>query len=148
MTNEEFSTLLGLSKVFSKPSIKLPTAGNTGVYDVESTSSNDRFFLDVDRSSRIELSKFKVQHRYAATKLPLVRIDINSPPHTNPDGCRLSRNHIHIYRETENDTGNLPWAYDLESIDMFAEKATDFMSIFYAFCEYCNISTDDIQGVL
>lgn len=33
----------------------------------------------------IELSKFKLQNRYAVTKLPLVRIDIDSPPHLNPD---------------------------------------------------------------
>lgn len=148
MTNKEFNILLGLPKTFSKSPINLPIAGRTGVYNVESTLSSDRFFLDVDRSSKIELSKFKIQHRYATTKLPLVRIDINSPPHTNPDGCKLSRNHIHIYQETENDTGNLPWAYDLESIDLFAGISNDFMAIFYAFCKYCNISTDNIQGVL
>lgn len=148
MTNEEFNALMALAKVFSKPSIKLPLAGNDGIYEVESTSTNDRFLLDVDRNSKIELSKFKLQHRYVTTKLPLVRIDINSPPHTNPDGHRVSRNHIHIYRETENDTGNLPWAYDLEDLDGFNGKSLDFMSIFYAFCEYCNIAADDIQGVL
>lgn len=148
MSNEEFRVLIGLSKVFSKPSIKLPLSGSDGTYEVESTSTNDRFLLDVDRSSRIELSKFKLQHRYTLTKLPLVRIDINSPPHTNPDGRKISRNHIHVYQETENDTGNLPWAYELEDIKIFNGKTLDFMSIFYAFCEYCNIETNNIQGVL
>lgn len=36
------------------------------------------------------------------------RVDIDSPPHRNPDGTMTSRNHIHIYRETDHDTGNLP----------------------------------------
>lgn len=28
-----------------------------------------------------------------------------------------SRNHIHIYKEMDNDTGNLTWAYDLEGFE-------------------------------
>ena len=96
----------------------------------------------MDRRGRIELSKFKLQNRYALTKLPLVRIDIDSPPHMNPDGTKTSRNHIHIYKEVDNDTGNLPWAYDLENFAQikFNEDNIIFMDIFTGFCEYCNIN--------
>lgn len=51
--------------------------GESDVFDLKSISTNDKFFLDVDRRGRIELSKFKLQNRYALTKLPLVRIDID-----------------------------------------------------------------------
>lgn len=148
MTNTEFNILMGLTKTFSQSPIKLPMPGINKIYNLESTSSDDKFFLDVDRRGKIELSKFKIQHRYAITKLPLVRIDIDSPPHTNPDGSRVSRNHIHIYKEVEFDTGNLPWAYELNSVNGFSEIPLDFISIFHFFCDYCNILTNNVQGVI
>ena len=66
----------------------LPKNGESQIFDVESESTKDKFYIDVDRRGRIELSRFKLQNRYAMTKLPLVRIDIDSPPHLNPDGTR------------------------------------------------------------
>lgn len=124
--------------------------GESDVFDLKSISTNDKFFLDVDRRGRIELSKFKLQKRYVLTKLPLVRIDIDSPPHMNPDGTKTSRNHIHIYKEVDNDTGNLPWAYDLENFAQikFNEDNIIFMDIFIGFCEYCNININNVQGVI
>lgn len=60
------------------------------------------------------------------------RVDIDSPPHRNPDGTMTSRNHIHIYRETDHDTGNLPWAYDLATIMpvKLDQNGIDFMTVF------------------
>ena len=48
------------------------------------------------------------------------------------------------------DTGNLPWAYNLDEFYKFdfVDKRIDFMYIFHAFCKYCNINTDNIQGVV
>ena len=150
MSNEEFRIIMNLKKKFTQDNIMLPKNGESQIFDVESGSTKDKFYIDVDRRGRIELSRFKLQNRYAMTKLPLVRIDIDSPPHLNPDGTRTSRNHIHVYRETENDTGNLPWAYDLEAFNEISCRiqTLDFMQVFYAFCEYCNIETNNIQGVI
>lgn len=150
MSDSEFNYLMGLQKEFIDKNYHLPNNGCSNVFDLISRESNEKFFLDVNRKGRIELSKFTLQKRYAPTKLPLVRIDIDSPPHINPDGIILSRNHIHIYRETNNDTGNLPWAYDLETFDSipFDGNNIQFMSIFSSFCEYCNIIANNIQGVL
>lgn len=149
MTNEEFDKLLNLTKYFTQDNIQLPYVGEANIFDVAAYQSNEKFFLDVDRRSRIEL-KIKIQTRYAITKIPLVRIDINSAPHRNPDGTKTSRNHIHIYRDMPNNLGNLPWAYDLETFEPFTDSITsmDFMQIFYSFCRYCNIETYNIQGVI
>ena len=150
MSNEQFSMLLALVKCFSKKNIRLPLMGESSIFDVVSKSTKDTFYLDVDRRGRIEL-KVKVQMRDAVSKFPLVRIDLNSPRHMNPDGRRVSRNHIHLYRETEYDTGSLPWAYELSEVDeIFAGDANnpDFMQVFYHFCQFCNIETYDIQGVI
>lgn len=150
MTDLEFKRLMQLQKIFVKSSIILPNNGENSIYDLKSKETQDKFYLDVDRRGRIELSRFKLQTRYAVTKLPLVRIDIDSPPHLNPDGTKTSRNHIHIYREVDNDTGNLPWAYSLEEFDQikFNRNNIVFMDIFSSFCEYCNISMENIQGVI
>ncbi len=150
MTDTEFQYLMKLKKKFVVNNSRLPKNGENALFDLISTEANEKFILDVDRRGRIELSKFKLQNRYASTKLPLVRVDIDSPPHINPDGEILSRNHIHIFREIENDTGNLPWAYNLETFaDMnFVTKNIKFMDVFMAFCEYCNINVENVQGVM
>lgn len=50
----------------------------------------------------------------------------------------------------DNDTGNLPWAYDLEEFGQinFNKNRINFMEIFSDFCEYCNIGIDNVQGVI
>ena len=150
MTNKEFEILMNLNKSFVKNSITLPANAENETFEIKSLSTKDKFFLDVDRRGRLELSKFKLQNRYAKTKQPLVRIDIDSPPHINPDGTKKSRNHIHVFRETDNDTGNLPWAYDLEEFTEINLNMDDlnFTQVFFDFCAYCNIKTDGIQGII
>lgn len=41
-------------------------------------------------------------------------------------------------------------AYDLEEFKQikFSKERIDFMQIFTEFCEYCNISIDNVQGVI
>ncbi len=145
MTNSEFKNLLELRKKFKDSTVNLPNRGVKTRFDLISRETNDKFYLDINRKGRIELSKCTLQTRWGFNNLPLVRIDIDSPNHINPDGVKKSRNHIHIYRESVNDTGNLPWAYDLEEVGI---NYGDFMQVFYEFCTYCNIVTHGIQGVI
>ena len=91
----------------------------------------------MDRRGRIELSKFKLQNRYALTKLPLVRIDIDSPPHMNPDGTKTSRNHIHIYKDGYDEK----FAYTLDSDefkDLFPDPK-DRCSLLKAYLEFIKV---------
>lgn len=150
MTDIEFQVLMGLKKVFAIDGCRLPNNGENATYDLISPGSNEKFLFDIDRKGKIELSKFKLQNRYGQTKLPLVRVDIDSPPHMNPDGTIVSRNHIHIFKEMDSDTGNLPWAYDLETFEKikYDRKNIRFMDVFFAFCEYCNIDVENVQGVM
>ena len=108
MTDAEFECLLQMSKNFVKYKVDLPQNNESSVFDLVGNVPTEKFFLDIDRRGKIELSKFKIQTRYATTKFPLVRIDI----------------------------------FD------FVDKRIDFMCIFHAFCKYCNINTDNIQGVV
>ena len=149
MTNEEFQDLLEMKKIFLKNNIQLPENNENNSYELKSESTKDRFYIDIDRRGKIEFSKFKLQNRYLQTKQPLVRIDIDSPPHINPDGTKTSRNHIHIYRETEFDTGNLPWAYDLSDFKgLVLNEDYSFIHVFHEFCKYCHIDSENIRGVI
>lgn len=151
LSDADFKRLLNMRKVFAKNGIVLPNLGGRSSYDLNSVSTNDKFILDTSRQNVIELSKFKIQKRYALTKFPLVRIDINSPCHKNPDGRILSRNHIHIYSESDYDTGNLMWAYELTEIAELGitdKTSLDFMTVFYCFCDYCNIDSGNVQEVI
>lgn len=78
-----------------------------------------------------------------------MRIDFNGPPHINTDGTKIGRSHIHIYKEMENDTGNLPWAYELDKWKDFTIRDTGnrFMDVFNAFCDYLHIDITNVQGV-
>lgn len=145
MTNYEFQELMNLKKIFIKQYVMLPSIGEKVKFDLISEDSKEKFYLDINRRGKIELSKYTLQKRWEVNKLPLVRIDINSPPHMNPDGVIKSRNHIHIYRESDNETGNLHWAYNLEELGI---EYSSFMQVFYGFCAYCNITTDNVQGVI
>lgn len=147
LTNEEFNKLLQLEKIFTTQKIILPTIGTVDSFELTDVNNRIPFLLDIDRRGKIELSKYKIQNRYAVTEV-LVRIDIDSPPHINPDGTKLSRNHIHIYREGFGDR----WAYelkDLKDTNLFQNICT-FRNVFNDFCKYCNISLDnkEIQDVI
>lgn len=148
INNKEFHRLMDLPKHFLEESIQLPMPGDRSKpYTVYSNSTRDIFLLDTDRSSRITLNRSKIQERYLNEPELLVRLEIDSKPHINPDGHKLSRNHIHIYREGY----GLSWAYDIIDLkqDLF-NNITSFSNIFYDFCKYCNIdlSKTYIQEVI
>jgi Family of unknown function (DUF6978) len=63
----------------------------------------------------------------------LVRLDIDSAPHTNPDGTRLPGTHLHLYREGYDDK----WAFPIEPGRF--RSIGDISQAFEDFCDYCNI---------
>ncbi|MFR4986761.1 MAG: DUF6978 family protein [Lachnospirales bacterium] len=147
LTYNEFQHIMSIQKNFIDCNIKFCKIGDNISYDLISISnSNKKFKLDVDRRTRsIELNKIKIQNRL---DIPLIRVDINSPPHINPDRTKTSRNHIHIYKEGY----DLKWAMNLEGFHSIYFKNTNiFNNLFIDFCKYCNIDIsklNNFQGVI
>ena len=146
-----YKNLMKLAKDFERVlSLALPNQDDRKSYSVVSQTTKDTFTLDFSRSGRIEL-KFTNHFRLNANDVPLVRLDINSPPHTNPDGRTLSRNHIHI-RTHDDDGDGLPWAYEITEIlpNVDISSFGNVLYMFTQFCEYCNITNlpKNMQGVL
>lgn len=143
LTDSEFKELLNMVKYFKEKSIKLPLNGERAQFRLEAKEMHENFYLDVNRSGIIELGKFTLQNRF--TVIPLLRLDINSAPHLNPDGSKTSRNHIHIYKEGFNDS----WAYNLDNTVGFNwSDCKTFDDYFYVFCRWCNIIIPETQSVI
>lgn len=123
-----------LKKIFDEKTISIPARNQRTQLKVLSHNNNETFIVDIDRTGRIEM-KSKIQERYLGNNI-LIRVEINGPPHTNPDGTTTSRDHIHIYREGF----GLSWAYDLEGFNTnLFKNLKDFNKTFIDFCKYCNI---------
>ena len=112
--------------------------------------AREQFILDVNRRGRIRSLRCTYQDRYQVSII-LIRLDINGPPHDNPDGTLVSGNHIHIYREGYDDR----FAYELTSAevlnlvsspDRFGPSigtlilnTSDLLSVFHDFCHLINV---------
>lgn len=133
ITDQEFLELLKTEKNFVEHPPVLPYSRSKGHFKLVN-KNHQYFFLDINKSGIIALNKFTLQTRYSI--IPLVRLDINSPPHINPDGSKTSRNHIHIYREGYGDA----WAYELSDMKFISHtESLCFDNMLIQFCNYCNI---------
>lgn len=84
---------------------------------------------------RLEKNRFSIHLRFKETNDQLLRIDINNGSHRNPDGTKISQNHIHLY--TDSAYNKDAFAYPLPT------EFTDLESIFEAleqFLIYTNIN--------
>ena len=119
---------------------------NDAPIKVESDTTRDIFYLDTDRKSSITLTKKKIQKRHANSNTMMIRLEIDCRPHMYNDGSLSSRNHIHIFDEKE---GNITYDLTGEYATLFS-NTENFMTVFYEFCNMCNIDTVnvDIQDVM
>lgn len=80
-------------------------------------------------------TKYSMHIRFDANNQHLVRLCINGSYHWNPDGTRVSPNHIHIYQMYDNEIGM--YAYELDKVPFDASdnlskavsKFIDFLHI-------------------
>lgn len=118
-----------------------PDHGTEKKLDVDSIDGKHKFIVDVNRKGRISLSKCTYQKRYR--QIPLIRLDIEGRPHTNPDGSAIRGHHLHIYREGF----GVSWAYPIRDEEFSNPK--DLILTLREFLVYCNVinaSDLPIQG--
>lgn len=129
----EADNLMALPKKMTTNTIELPSTGNSARFDILSVDDHQKFLLDINRKSTIKLTKCGYQERYNNSNIILVRLDINGPPHTNPDGAEVPGDHIHIYKENY----DTRWAYPL-SMEQW-QDTTDLAICLESFLRYCNV---------
>lgn len=78
--------------------------------------------------------KIKLQTRFE--QFVLVRLDVNSQPHTNPNGDKIAGDHMHIYREGFGDK----WACLINPREF--PNPMDWYQTFHDFCNFCSIDSE------
>lgn len=142
LTNEEVSRLLDVPKLIDSPGrIALPLPGEYAKWEAKSLDHREVFVIDANRKGKLKLGKCTFQERYQLVEI-LLRLDIDGPPHQNPDGEVIDCPHLHIYRER----WGAKWAYPLPAD--FTDT-TDLVKTFQEFLRYCGIQNiPDVQRVI
>lgn len=141
LTEEFVNYLLYAIKKPKNKKVSLPLPNEARKIELIVSNTKEKVWMDINRSGRIEM-KITMQNRYRS--IPIVRIDVNSPPHLDIEtGKYSSRNHIHFYNSElkKNDT------YNLEDIEWFDLSDSSFNSILDKFCKKFNINLKT-QGVI
>ena len=127
-------SLINMDKEFVNAKlIAMPMTNEILSLNVKSKITKDTFLLDINRKGTFKLTRFTYQERYR-TNIILLRLDIDTKPHVNPNGEVISPTHIHIYREGYLDK----WAYPLEGIYKI-DNQNSLLQSFINFCKLCNI---------
>ena len=101
------------------------------------------YIVDVNR--KYYLLNRITYHQRVFTNITLLRLDIDTKPHRNPDGKKINGTHLHVYREGYGDS----WAYELndpalhELWPKFAFSTLlqeDLINKFYSFAKLCNFT--------
>ena len=127
----EADRLITMRKWFRSGDAVTLRPGDSRSIDLDGEDPSERFALDLWRGT-IRLTKVRYQNR-ARGCIALVRLELDSAPHTNPDGTKIGGTHVHIFREGYEDK----WAMSLDP-SRFSDPG-DFVQTFRDFCDYCNI---------
>lgn len=142
LTQQKADELLKLEKhCVSASPIDFPMPGNMIELDVKSADNRESFKIDVNRKGRIRLTKCTYQERYAFVEV-LLRLDIDGPPHENPNGDVVLCPHLHIYKEGFGDR----WAYPITNAFTNTSDLVRTLREFLVYCKVHNIP--DIQRTI
>jgi hypothetical protein len=132
LTQDEANELLAVEKRrLDATAYDFPFAGGHLEIPLLSTNGGEKFILDLVRG-RIRLTKMTFQERARQTVV-LARLDIDGPPHRNPDGDELPCPHLHLYRAGYGDR----WAFPLPTVGF--SNLSDLFLTCHEFMRYCNV---------
>jgi hypothetical protein len=115
---------------------EFPGPGQRLAIPLTSPDKRENFMLDVTRS-QLKLSKATYQNRVRQVII-LMRLDLDGPPHRNPDDQEIPCPHLHIYREGYGDK----WAVPAPAARY--PNTLDLFSTFEAFMQHCNVTQPPI----
>lgn len=138
ITQSEADDLIEMEKIrVDDRSYQFPRIEGKLTIPLSSRDRRTKFLLD------IYISGFTVKATYqnrSRVTIILVRLDLTSGKHTNPDGQVIEGAHLHIYKEGYADKWAYPVPSDFSNTGDFQLTLDDFM-------DYCNIvEPPTIQG--
>src|SRR5271165_3643591 len=87
-----------------------PPPGERLAIPLTSNDKRENFMLDITRA-QIKLTKATFQNR-ARQAIILMRLDLDGPPHRNPNDAEVPCPHLHVYREGYGDKWAFPAPID------------------------------------
>jgi len=140
LSQEDAEKLMKILKKIKDPDLFVfPDVG--GVDLVVTCEKGKNFFpMFIHRGTK-NPSKASYNLRHKSKDNPILyRLDINCPPHTNPDDEVIKGAHLHIYREGDNDAWAIPAPPELSKTDIPSEALIDFL-------RFCNIMNTEALAV-
>ena len=145
LSQSEADALINISKIKnSDVSYDFPLPGDFLKISLISQDEQENFLIDISRG-RILLTQCTYQERYQ-TIIILIRLDVDGPPHTNPEvvnvplpyltpynGQTIDCPHLHLYVEGFMDK----WAIPAPN-DEFPDT-TNLYKTLQDFFQYCNV---------
>jgi hypothetical protein len=116
---------------------RFPVPGNSLTVPLKSVDGSESFTLDIQRKGRIKLSKITFQER-VRNEIVLARLDIDGPPHRNPDQTEVPCPHLHIYKEGYDTRIAIP------APPVVFTNTADLYALFFEFMAYCNVTLQPI----
>ena len=96
LTQDEADKLMAMEKrAADEKEWLFPPPGERIAIPVTLLDKRENFILDVTRA-QIKLTKATYQNRRGAAII-LLRLDVDGPPHTNPDGVEIPCPHLHTF---------------------------------------------------
>jgi hypothetical protein len=134
LTQAEADALMAMEKHRADNSVwRYPREGDAVTIPLLSLDRHEEFLLDLSRG-RINLMKVKYQERARNVEV-LVRLELDGPPHRNPDDTEIACPHIHVYKEGY----GVKWAMPLPQ-DTFS-NLSDVYKTLDEFMAFCNVKT-------
>lgn len=131
LTQDEADLFIAMEKYRMDDKQWVFAPGERLAIPLTSVDKRENFILDMTRY-QIKITKATYQSR-ARQAVILMRLDIDGPPHRNPDGEELPCPHPHIYREGYGDKWAIP-----APADRYPECGNLYIT-FEAFMAHCNI---------
>lgn len=134
--NIEFLNFLNEEKVITDDNISFPSSGDSQAINVEGKVSNQQFILDINRKSLL-VSRITYQNRIPQS-LILLRLDIDTKPHRNPNGEIINGTHLHIF-DKNNNSGS--WAFEL------TDSRLNTYFKYFNFEQFLKIESKDVKKI-
>jgi hypothetical protein len=129
---DHIKTLIYDPKTLNVNRLTHPSNGDKLKLHLKNSLNQDNFELNISTHSiRIEKTNYHLQENRI---LPLLRLEVFATPHKNPNGEKISENHLHIYKEGFEDR----WAYP---VDHILKHSRDRIIIFQSLLDTINLQS-------
>ena len=133
LSQDEADRLIAMKKrAVDEKEWLFPVPGDRIAIPLTSLDKRESFTLDVTRA-QIKITKATYQNR-ARTAIVLMRLDLDGPPHRNPDGTEIPCPHLHFYQEGYGDKVARPAPAAIYT------NTADLFTTFEVFMQQCNIT--------